>query len=354
MIPPIIPGQFWAAWTAVENAWRFAQGALTPALAAELQFQHWIGYGFGGTLDNPTIALFLKPQADTTGILNFVQGRLDGLGSPVRLAPVAIDKFAAHPGRRRPPLAGGVCRPGHGVEAVSSLQGSACTAADIGTIGAILTASNAPNDRWILSNHHVLARRHDCRFDAHGQPRGFKTVLTPGDNKIADPGAALADLQTVEIRQSANPVDACAVRLLDPHSVVVDYSPLVLANPAVPLRPNPGDGVEKFGCVSHRTTGTVRFSSATVKIDLESSGFSGAELTDQILVSLDDGTGHSFFQPGDSGSLVVHQESHRPVGILVGGGTREGDTAQLTVVSPLETIFQCIHPPPGGEFAIAV
>jgi hypothetical protein len=343
MTPPVIPVVYRAAWVAVDNAWRFAQDRLLSPI-----WKTWLGYGFGGPLDDPTIALFLAPGPDRKAVLDFVQRPLDRLRPSVRLAAVGIDRFAAVPGRRRP-VASGEVRPGHGVEALG--EGPACSDADVGTIGAILTVSHAPNDRWILSNHHVLARRHDCRFDGQGHPRKFRTVV--GNDTICNPGAATADLQTIEIQQSGNRLDACAVKLLDPHAAVVNYSPMVVANPAVPIRPNTGDQVEKLGSMSQLTSARVEFSSATVRIELESSGFSGAELIDQVLVGLDDASGHPFFKPGDSGSLVVHHASHRPVGILVGGGTREEGQKQLTVVSPLDTILGSIHPP-GGAFSIMV
>jgi hypothetical protein len=86
---------------------------------------------------------------------------------------------------------------------------------------------------------------------------------------------------------------------------------------------------------------------ATVKIDLESSGISGAEMVNQIVVFPgSNGTGGGpFFGGGDSGSLVVHSASQQPLGILVGGDR------DFTVVSPLTEVLRDLHPP-GDLFEI--
>jgi hypothetical protein len=71
--------------------------------------------------------------------------------------------------------------------------------------------------------------------------------------------------------------------------------------------------VEKTGRTTGYTTGTVDDISADVKVqyDIGTLTFSG-----QIIIV---GGNTSFSDAGDSGSLIVEQNSKRPVGLLFGG-----------------------------------
>jgi len=57
------------------------------------------------------------------------------------------------------------------------------------------------------------------------------------------------------------------------------------------------------------------------------------QFTEQILIV---GTGGSFSQPGDSGSLIVDRKSKRPVGLLFAGSSSH------TIANHIEDVVQAL------------
>ncbi len=100
--------------------------------------------------------------------------------------------------------------------------------------------------------------------------------------------------------------------------------------------PRRGEHVEKAGRTSGYTAGVVKSTDATVQV---SYGTFTAEFEDQAIIA---GDPAPFSLPGDSGSLVVHAQTHEPTALLFAGND------QLTVASPIGPIvddFDLLFPP---------
>jgi hypothetical protein len=176
-----------------------------------------------------------------------------------------------------------------------------------GTLGAIVEGDGV---RYLLSNNHVLANENRLPLGA--------IIFQPGP---LDGGGAADDrvatlTRFVELTADApNAVD-CALAAVDEAAAVrATVLPRVgrLAG-AEPVEAAIGMKVEKTGRATGYTTGTVHDVSADVQVlfDLGKLTFQ-----DQLVI---DGDDRPFCDGGDSGSLVVDQDSGRATGLLFGGG----------------------------------
>ena len=176
-----------------------------------------------------------------------------------------------------------------------------------GTLGAVVEADGV---RYLLSNNHVLANENRL-------PLGT-VIFQPGP---LDGGGAADDrvatlTRFVELSaDSANAVDCAIAAVDDAGAVRATVLPRVgRLTSAEPVDAAVGMKVEKTGRATGYTTGTVHDVSANVHVlfDLGSLTFE-----DQVVIDGDDGP---FCDGGDSGSLVVDQQSGRATGLLFGGG----------------------------------
>lgn len=87
--------------------------------------------------------------------------------------------------------------------------------------------------------------------------------------------------------------------------------------------------MEKVGRATRHTKGVVFDTSADVRVQYE---LGYLLFRDQILIR----GKRAFSAHGDSGALVVHAESKRPVGLLFGG------TSTYTVASPVSKVLSVL------------
>ncbi|MEY2479585.1 MAG: hypothetical protein QOI04_512 [Verrucomicrobiota bacterium] len=169
-----------------------------------------------------------------------------------------------------------------------------------GTFGALLIDDDGA--LYILSNNHVLANEdQNSKGDLVYQP------INDAPNKIAKL-AAVIPLD----RAGPNKVDCALAKVLQSKSVSgVPPNPIGALQSAVPLDPQPGMKVEKFGAATGHTIGTVASTSATFKVDYMTAP--GLLLEEQIQIENGD---EDFCAHGDSGSLIVDVESKQAVGLL--------------------------------------
>lgn len=180
-----------------------------------------------------------------------------------------------------------------------------------GTIGArVIGGSNV----YALSNNHVYALENKA-------PIGSR-VLQPGlyDTgcllNLGDVIGTLAKFEPITFSTSAsNKVDA-AIALSSTGNLGRGTPSGGYGMPnSITLRATLGLAVQKYGRTTGLTKGKVTGINATVTVDYGSSGV--ARFVDQIIIN---GTRGQFSKAGDSGSLIVtDNSSSQPVGLLFAG-----------------------------------
>lgn len=204
-----------------------------------------------------------------------------------------------------------------------------------GTLGSLVTRGGTP---YILSNNHVLARQ-DLGTVTSGS--------VPGDN-IIQPGLIDASCGQTSFTVVANlsqfynlqngtgtKLDAAIAQLVQNSAMDSQGRILYLGattdsnNVPVPSAPNAGSGLAESGSLvgrgvakSGRSTGLTCASISSVSTTLQVSYPSGCNSTgtfsetfvNQIIVD-----GGAFSAPGDSGSLIVTQDTADPVALLFAG-----------------------------------
>ncbi|HSK23672.1 MAG TPA: hypothetical protein VK906_10870 [Egicoccus sp.] len=194
-----------------------------------------------------------------------------------------------------------------------------------GTIGCVVEVADAPDQRLILSNNHVLA--------ASNAADNGDAILQPGPldgGDVDDPIGVLHRFVPIGFDDTPNRVDAAVARLHDPGSVRPD-----IAHIGPPVLP-PVDAalyqsVRKHGRTTEHTVGVVVDVAADIEVRF---GIRTAVFVDQLgVVGVG---GDAFSDGGDSGSLIVDAVERNPVALLFAGG---GGT---TFGNPIEAVLRAL------------
>ena len=217
-----------------------------------------------------------------------------------------------------------------------------------GTIGSLVSRGGR---FYILSNTHVLAR---SDLAAVGE-----AIVQPGliDNNCRAVGTVMAAnlSQFFHLENDPRPnVDAALAEIVpgavDPLGVIVQLGGTTIGDQPTDGTPNPGPGVPpsvgravaKSGRSTGLTCGTILSINTAINVEYQKGCNTGStfvcDFTDQIVVAA---TG--FSAQGDSGSLVVTQDTADPVGLLFAG------TATETVASPVAVLRQQLADKDTGE-----
>jgi hypothetical protein len=168
----------------------------------------------------------------------------------------------------------------------------------------------------ILSNWHVMADGAEQIGHAQHQPDTSKPAM-----------ATLAEWSAVTCCQTMYVDAAIADAKMDGfHTIDDQIIGIGRLNPAR-LTATEGLAVTKSGRTTSITNGRVVSVGAAVKVGYD--GFT-ATFADQIVI---EGINGDFSAGGDSGSLVVDTEQHRPVGLLFAGGGGQ------TIANPIAKIM---------------
>jgi hypothetical protein len=190
------------------------------------------------------------------------------------------------------------------------------------TAGTLGFVARRDSDVVVVSNNHVFARENRAnQGDA---------ILQPGP---ADGGAAAQDaiaelggFERLRFDGEPTPIDAAFARA---DAAVVDQQVQGLGQlDPRPLEPEEALMVRKSG----RTTGVTRGHVVDRDFTARMRYRTGIViLTGQFTVK---GIDLPFSEPGDSGSLVVDEQTRRPVGLVCGGSPR------FTIVTPLTRVLE--------------
>jgi len=182
--------------------------------------------------------------------------------------------------------------------------------------------------KFVLSNNHVLD-------DTNKGKRG-DSIVQPGLADVAcvqDPSTAVANLsRSVKINFSGgtNTVDAAIAEVIpgDVSSSIMNIGPIA----STTVAPTLGLPVQKQGTTTCLTTATISAVGAHGKIKYGKGKV--AMFVNQIII---DG---SFSGPGDSGSLVVTQETcPQAVGLVFAGSTMP----VATIANPINAVLSKLH-----------
>jgi len=208
-----------------------------------------------------------------------------------------------------------------------------------GTLGCLVEKDG---DHYILSNNHVIAATNGAEVgDPVVQPGPRCGGLVPHDTI-----ATLEPYQTIDfLRDQHNPnqIDAAIAKVGDSEQTIVlpeiidigipRHTPLSYYTPVIP-----GQYVRKYGARTHRTTGIVQAIDFLVR-EME------YQVGDQDCKALFDGqivieevNSEPFSEPGDSGSLIVDAEYHKPIGLLFGGSGNID--RKVTYANPIELVLE--------------
>ena len=195
-----------------------------------------------------------------------------------------------------------------------------------GTLGSMV--QDGSGTKFILSNNHVLD---DTNKGTRGDP-----IVQPGLADVAcvqDPTTAVANLsRAVKINfGGTNTVDAAIAEVIpgDVSSDIMNIGPIASTTVAASL----GLAVQKQGTATCLTSGTISSVSFHGKISYGKG--KSARFVNQIVINV-----QNFGGPGDSGSLIVTQEScPQAVGLLFAGS---GDQSQ-TIANPISKVLSKLH-----------
>jgi len=205
-----------------------------------------------------------------------------------------------------------------------------------GTLGSLLIRNG---NYYILSNNHVLARSDQA---TQGEP-----ISQPGliDTNCSTSGTnTVANLTSFVNLQTGNANADVAIALIVPGAVDTSGNILSLGGTATGSVPDAGaphqgkgiaatigEGVAKSGRTTGLTCSTVSATDLSVSVTYQTQCNGGtsfnATYTNQIAIS-----SGGFSDAGDSGSLVVDEQTADPVGLLFAGSDSETVANNLTDV----------------------
>jgi len=301
---------------------------MSPGVMGESPFQsvHATGVGVKANADAPgpadyviKVYVFDKSDVQAAQAEPLLSNALQGVEVDVEHLPIqiAFTKVKGTKGKAKRPAAGAPAkhqqrrRPVPGGVEIGPRGGNF-----VGTLGCFVRrgAGNS-GPLFVLSNNHVLA---DVNRFALGTQ--FTQPFSASPNDVI---AALSDFEPIRFpgpgSQPRNVIDAAIAGVADPNQVVLgrmlniaNYTPELLA-------PRPGTAVIKAGRTTGVTTGTIR------AIRVRGVQVNYGTRQNPIIATFDNAItitgvgGVAFSNPGDSGSVILDQQSGRPVALLFAG-----------------------------------
>lgn len=202
-----------------------------------------------------------------------------------------------------------------------------------GTLGSMVQDSSSI--QYILSNNHVLADINKAKPGQQIVQPGLAVPppAIPCQKNQSDAVATFSRTVKIRFGSAKNTIDA-AIAAVDPNDVSADILNIgPIANTVV--APSIGLAVQKMGATSCLTTGTI--SMVAVNGTVNYGGGKKAKFVNQIQI---DG---NFGAPGDSGSLIVTQDScPQAVGLLFAGGTLK-DGTPVTIANPISAVLSGLN-----------
>ncbi len=222
-----------------------------------------------------------------------------------------------------------------------------------GTIGGLLSRGGR---LFVLSNNHVLARS-DLAAAGEG-------VVQPG---LVDAGCSPSATSTVatltqffDLENGTAPkVDAAMAEIVsgavEPLGTILQLGGTASGGQPTDGTPNPGPGVAptigrevaKSGSATGLTCGSIMAINVSASVEYQKGCNTGTTFTVSFARQIDIG-GVGFSAQGDSGSLIVTQDTADPVGLLFSGSDTD------TVANPVANVLSQLADPGTGELPVFV
>ncbi len=220
-----------------------------------------------------------------------------------------------------------------------------------GTLGALVSRGG---NLYVLSNNHILARSDQATL---GDP-----ILQPG---LADNNCSMAGERTVaslsqffNLETGVAPhVDAALAEIMqnavEPMGTIVQLGGTANGGQPTDGTPNPGPGVapslglnvSKSGSATGLTCSSIIAIDVSASVDYQKACVSTTTFTTTFTNQIDVG-GTSFSANGDSGSLIVTQDTADPVGLLYAGSDAD------TIANPVSDVLAQLADPGTGELPL--
>lgn len=264
-----------------------------------------LGVGFGAKFTGDTIAddlsirVYVRSKLPKSKIPKKEQVPSDINGKPTDVVPV-YDLSAS-------------ARPVEGGSSVGHVEINA------GTLGCLVKKTfEDGNDRYILSNNHVLANYNKADIGDN--------IIEPGNlDGGGTPIATLSEFEPIHVDGKQNFVDCAIAKVINND----DIKPTILTIGKVQkpiIEPVMYQSVRKYGRTTQHTVGIVTDLAADIKVRF---GQKLASFEDQLAIQ---GVSGFFSQPGDSGSLVIDSTTNRPVALLFAGGGAQSFACPIDLV----------------------
>lgn len=291
---------------------KFARSAESGTNA--LGFENVVGVSPGAKLIEgksvPCVTVYVVQKASEERVEKaaLVPKEIDGVPTDV----VEVGEFRASQTR-------GFYRPMQSGVSMAHFQGTDGT-------GACLVRKG--NALFILSNRHVLAP------DQNAQVRDFILQPAPADGGTVPTHVIgrLSAASPIHFGDVPNKVD-CAVAQTNRDRV----DPRIFLHGPISYQPErayEGMPVLKVGRTTGKTRGIVRSINA---VNIVTYGAQSALFVDQILIQ--SSTGGSFAASGDSGALIIAEETNRPVGLLFGASSTSG----FAIANDIGTVLEALQ-----------
>ncbi len=197
-----------------------------------------------------------------------------------------------------------------------------------GTLGSMV--QDQINNKFILSNNHVLA---DINLAKSGelivQP-GLVDTAVPCTKTPADAVATFTRTVKIKFGGGKNTIDA-AIAAVNPGMVNPEIQNIGPINSTV-ATPSIGLAVQKMGRTTCLTFGTISSVSGNFKISY--GGGENAKFINEVVIN-----NSSFSSGGDSGSLIVTQDSCPQAVALLFAGSADGS---MTIANPISDVLSAL------------
>ena len=200
-----------------------------------------------------------------------------------------------------------------------------------GTLGSMVQDSS--NSQYILSNNHVLADINKAKSGQLIVQPGLVDTAPPCTKTPGDAVAMFSRTVKIKFGHGTNTIDA-AIALITPGDVNSDILNIGAIASSV-VDPTVGLAVQKMGRSTCVTSATI--SAVSMNGTINYGGGKKAKFVNQIVI---DG---NFSTPGDSGSLIVTQDTcPQAVGLLFAGGMDQNGTP-VTIANPISAVLSGLN-----------
>jgi hypothetical protein len=200
-----------------------------------------------------------------------------------------------------------------------------------GTLGSMVQDSSSV--QYILSNNHVLADINKAKPGQQIVQPGLTDTFPVCQKVPSDAVATFSRTVKIKFGSAKNTIDA-AIAAVDPNDVssdILNIGPIA----STVVTAAPGLAVQKMGSTTCLTTGTI--TAVAVNGTVNYGGGKKAKFINQIQIDGD------FSAPGDSGSLIVTQDTcPQAVGLLFAGGTLK-DGTPVTIANPISAVLSGLN-----------